>query len=339
MRPSLPDEVREMTKKVEDNSVNYKKYAILKRYTNEEISMQVVSQMLRRNDSLSVPEILLSNLAYGYNLNAKIDTLGKVTGKYFSINQKNLFSLMFELPSKPVSIGDVWELNLHFTGDNTGFKHIDNEEINRVKFVDVKSVNNSLIAVLEYDIYTEGKGELEMLYSDDIAEVEISVAFKAKMEFNITKGKWNKFKGTIIYKQTGFFETETKQDIELIEIKEIPKELDNIANLKANKSQVKVNNKEKDFVIKKTFNNNKNSSGQPFVFRVQVLASKNRIHLPSPIFEKISDTITEVIKPNEEFKYKYLVGKEYTIENAQILKHKLNKIGFEGAFITKTRNN
>ena len=74
----------------------------------------------------------------------------------------------------------------------------------------------------------------------------------------------------------------------------------------------------------------------PVTYSVQILASAKKLPRNASEFRNLDDKIEESYFPNEKiYKYKYVVGKECSLNEIKILKRKLQKLGFKGVFIVK----
>lgn len=74
---------------------------------------------------------------------------GTIQSFYVDNNQKNLISLFFELPNKPIKIGDSWSLDIHFISLNESFKCDTSFKNNNITLIDIKKNGDETIAVLD----------------------------------------------------------------------------------------------------------------------------------------------------------------------------------------------
>ena len=72
------------------------------------------------------------------------------------------------------------------------------------------------------------------------------------------------------------------------------------------------------------------------VYKVQILAANKHVDVDSQIFEELDEKVEEIINPNSEnYKYKYMVGREYDFKRAELLAKKLSACCFKDAFVVR----
>jgi len=76
-------------------------------------------------DSKSKPKVELQ-------LSGKISNSGKIITFYMQPRQKNILALFFQLPEKPVKVGDTWPVKTNFISIGAGFICEEAEKSNRV---------------------------------------------------------------------------------------------------------------------------------------------------------------------------------------------------------------
>jgi hypothetical protein len=71
-------------------------------------------------------------------------------------------------------------------------------------------------------------------------------------------------------------------------------------------------------------------------YRVQLMASNKLLSSESKVFEDLEIKV-DIFEDenNPKAKYKYVVGREYTLERAEALAKKVAELGFKGAFVVK----
>jgi hypothetical protein len=205
---------------------NYSMTTILSRDDKEAIDVKLLTV---KNDSKinlpdSVPDFFTKAMT-GVQLRGKINEDGGIESFYMKKDQMNLLAIMFELPTKPVKIGDKWTIQASFISNDHNFICNDYSKKHIVELVDVKTINGEIIAYIKYDIRYYVNGEFNNPFLGKTVPTEMDVAFNGISEFNITKGKWGKYNGIMSMYVTGIMNTNTKQRFSLIELKEIPEEL------------------------------------------------------------------------------------------------------------------
>jgi len=138
--------------------------------------------------------------------------------------QLNLISLFFELPGKPVSIGDTWKLkNIALIGNDQNFKCHEADRSNQIELKDIKITESDSVAILSYSIREYVSGEFEAKnpfgqfpmgknneadeFVDELTKkrtVTIDYSFNATAGFSINEGKWLSFNGVISATSLGF---------------------------------------------------------------------------------------------------------------------------------------
>jgi len=253
------------------------------------------------------------------------------------------FIIMFELPLKPVSIGDTWSLNLELQAQNESSDLESDKPINLVTFVDVLKKGDELIAILKYVL----KSPEKMAHST----FGSAIHFKGRGDFNITKGKWEKFEGFYVTESAGITVMKQTEKIKLTEIS--VEEFNSLAPLKPQTINNTVIAKEDSIKIKNALNalNTKitlldskapaketKKSECPVLYSVQVLAAKEPILPGSKEFKDFDYRVQERISDNsnEIYKFKYTVGNLCSIDKARKLRDDIRKSGFPRAFIIKT---
>jgi len=74
------------------------------------------------------------------------------------------------------------------------------------------------------------------------------------------------------------------------------------------------------------------------IYKVQILASSAPVNLKERRFQKLDSRVEEYKFPGHSYSYRYMVGREYDIDIAKKLMHKLRKEGFKDAFIVNLKD-
>jgi len=128
--------------------------------------------------------------ANGILLRGNIFDDGTMESFYTQNDQKNLIELMFQLPSRRVRKGDVWELDIHLLTADNNFKCDSSLRKNVVKLVDVKYDGDDTIALMQYQIaeYINGIMSNPMLQNN--IPTTMYMTHNGIAEFSVKKGKW-----------------------------------------------------------------------------------------------------------------------------------------------------
>ena len=160
--------------------------------------------MMFKKDKTDTTETLFSGMAKmngNIVLRGKVSPQGELLSFYYKSAQNNLISILFELPTKPVAIGDEWDLNVDMISMDQNFKADTLYKKNVVRLKDIKRHNGKKIAVIEYDIEEFVSGDFEngmmVIFSKDKADKKtfMRMSHKATAEFDLEKGYWISYDG------------------------------------------------------------------------------------------------------------------------------------------------
>lgn len=160
--------------------------------------------MMLKKDKADTTETMFSGLAKmngNVVLRGKVSPDGELLSFYYKEDQKNLISILFELPSKPVAIGDEWDLKVNMVSMDQNFIADTLYKKNVVRLKALKKINGNKIAVIEYDIeeYVSGdfgNGMMTMFSKDKTLKKRfMKMSHKATAEFDIEKGYWILYDG------------------------------------------------------------------------------------------------------------------------------------------------
>ncbi len=238
-------------------------------------------------------------------------------------------NILFQLPEKPVAVGESWPLNIV-----PGWQQTDNDStiINKVTLTNISVDSGDSIATLQYELQNrEPSGK--------------TMGFHGNAKFNISKGKWIAYNGILSQKNVGMLAMKQVQSIKLSEIsvakyKSILKQAQKVSIFDVGEKPNTGNNQEesienKQSEVKPT---EQVKADCPEVFRVQIMASKTGISDFRTKFADISYKVDELVLNNSEYKYKYTVGKKCSREEVEILLKEIRKV-YPKAYIIKTINN
>jgi len=208
----------------------YKDYSFTTTLTEDKngaIDVKLIS-VKNNNTPNNLPDSLpdfFANAMTGVQLRGKINKDGGIESFYMKKEQLNLLAMMFELPTKPVKIGDRWTIQASFISNDQNFICDEYDKTHIVELADVKEIDGDLIAFIKYDIRYYVNGEFSNPFLGKTVPTKMDVGFNGISEFNITKGKWKDYNGLMSMDVTGIMTNHTKQRFKLIEIENISKEL------------------------------------------------------------------------------------------------------------------
>lgn len=165
---------------------------------------------------------MMQAMSQGIMLRGSVYETGGIHSFWLKSNQKNLISIFFELPTKPVQIGDSWELDLNLIANDQNFECDSSFKFNKVTMVDIRKVHGENIAVLKYDIIEYVKGNFTMPSFGDISggqtETMMKFTHKAVGEFSIEKGRWISYDGIMTLVASGIMTANKKTKFTLIKM-------------------------------------------------------------------------------------------------------------------------
>ncbi|MDR1761989.1 MAG: hypothetical protein LBR55_06020 [Bacteroidales bacterium] len=156
-------------------------------------------------------------------LRGSVYNTGEIHSFWVQEKQRNLIALFFELPSKPVKIGDKWSLDVNLISTAQNFECDSAYKINEVTLLDIKTVEGETIAVLKYNIeeYVHGIFNIPAFFGNVAEQKETMMKFVhvGTAEFSIDKGRWVNYAGIMSVETTGFMTTNKKTKFALIDEK------------------------------------------------------------------------------------------------------------------------
>lgn len=154
----------------------------------------------------------------GVMLRGALNPNGSIQSFWLKSGQKNLISMLFELPSEPIHIGDKWEMDINFIGNDQSFICKHGYKINEGKLLDVISKDGKDIALLKYKIieFVNGDFNNPIVKAGKSTDLKMTFIYEALAEFSITDGRWVKYEGILTQKMSGYMDSSSTQKISLI---------------------------------------------------------------------------------------------------------------------------
>jgi ABC-type uncharacterized transport system permease subunit len=177
-----------------------------------------------KNDSINSNETeilkMMQAMNQGVMLRGSVYTTGGIHSFWVKSDQKNLISLFFELPTKPVQVGDTWVLDINLITNDQNFDCDTSYKLNKVKLTDLRKVNGETIAVLKYDIVEYVKGIFNtpsfMGNKGNQTETMMKFTHQAIGEFSVDKGRWVTYDGIMTLEASGVMTANKKTKFTLI---------------------------------------------------------------------------------------------------------------------------
>ena len=162
----------------------------------------------------------MQSMNQGVMLRGSVYETGGIHSFWVKSNQENLISLLFELPGRPVHIGDKWSLNIDLIANDQNFECDSSYKINEVTLADIKKINGETIAVVKYNIaeYVKGKFNAPSFMNDDSGQKETMMKFTHQgiAEFSMDKGRWVSYDGIMGLEATGIMTANKKTQLTLV---------------------------------------------------------------------------------------------------------------------------
>lgn len=144
---------------------------------------------------------------------------GTIESFYTKNDQRNLLATLFELPGKPVKVGDSWVLDVHFISMDQNFTCDTSYRKNQVTLVALKNLGTDTIAVLKYDISEFVSGTFLNPFrenKDEKTKTFMKITHSAVGEFSIKNGRWISYNGVMALHTGGFATSASTKEIRLI---------------------------------------------------------------------------------------------------------------------------
>ena len=124
-------------------------------------------------------------------LHGEISEEGIIKSFYLAIKEKNLVALFFQLPGRPVKVGDTWPLDIQLLSTDQGFVCDSSYRKNEVRVVSISDKDSEHIVTLNYNIIEYVHGSYKMpFFGNGPQESHSKYTFSGIAHFSIEKGKW-----------------------------------------------------------------------------------------------------------------------------------------------------
>jgi hypothetical protein len=301
------------------NMLSY--FAIIRQAPNQEIKIDFITKQVKEYEQIKYLDIFNKFIRKAF-FKGSLTTNGRLIHESGAPVFDPKINILFELPEKPVSVGDSWSLNIRPPDHAINKAQLDSIK-NQVTFSDMIIENDDSIAILDYSLQSPDKAGN-------------AIRFTGKVKFSITQGKWLDYTGVLSQKTSGLLPMNHVQKIKLTEI-----------SVETYKSIIKQAQKQDIFGYKVQNEEGISSLGNdgenekepdcPVIYRIQLLATQNPIQDKQTEFNNIPFKVEEIIPdPSEKFRYKYTVGKFCNMEEAKRILAEIQKLGFTGAYVIKS---
>ncbi|MDC8006122.1 hypothetical protein POV27_18865 [Aureisphaera galaxeae] len=164
---------------------------------NIDIVMEVVREEEDTTDNMFTSMVSMNG---NVMLRGKISPAGELLSHYYNTSQSNLIALLFELPSKPVAIGEKWHLQVDLIAMDQNFVGEEFSKENEVFIEEIREKNGDTVAVIKYNIAeyvsgTFGNAAMSLFGEAKEQNIYMKMTHKATALFSIEKGRWLEYKG------------------------------------------------------------------------------------------------------------------------------------------------
>ncbi|WP_423149734.1 hypothetical protein [Rubrolithibacter danxiaensis] len=162
---------------------------------------------------------MMQSMNQGVMLRGSVYATGGIHSFWVKSNQKNLISTFFELPTKPLKIGDTWKIDINLIANDQNFSCDSSYKINEVTLTDIKKNNGETIAVIKYNIVEYVNGTFNspsFMGGGGEQKTMMKFTHQAIAEFSVDKGRWISYDGIMSLDATGVMTAKKKTKFTLI---------------------------------------------------------------------------------------------------------------------------
>jgi hypothetical protein len=152
----------------------------------------------------------------GIMLRGQVNEDGTIESFYTKRDQKNLIAALFELPGRPVKLGDSWAVDVHFLSMDQNFTCDSAFKKNIVKVVAISNTGGEHIVTLKYDIIEYVTGVFNSPFDNNPIRTSMKMTHQALANFSLEKGRWVSYNGIMALSATGAMSIQTTKEISLV---------------------------------------------------------------------------------------------------------------------------
>ncbi|MCR8559898.1 hypothetical protein KXD93_19765 [Mucilaginibacter sp. BJC16-A38] len=145
----------------------------------------------------------------GVVLRGAIREDGTIESFYTKNDQKNLIATFFELPGRPVRVGDTWSADVHFLSTDQSFICDSSHRRNIITIVKIDDVENEHVVTVKYDIEEYVSGYFSTPFDKNPVKTTMRMTHKALADFSIERGRWINYDGIMSISSTGFMSSQS----------------------------------------------------------------------------------------------------------------------------------
>lgn len=143
----------------------------------------------------------LTSMNKTINLRGRISSTGEILSSYYKGGQKNLIGILFQLPGKPVKVGDKWSVDANMLEMDQNFYCDSVYRHNEVYLDQIIEKDGDKIAVIKYVLDDYVLGDYEIPFGDLLGmnnkdeKMYMQMTYRATGHFSINKGRWVNYEG------------------------------------------------------------------------------------------------------------------------------------------------
>ena len=142
-------------------------------------------------------------------LRGAVNENGSIQSFYVKNDQKNLIALFFELPNRPVAVGDSWPLSINFIAMDQNFRCDTSFKKNAATLMALENVGSDRIALLKYDIVEYISGDFINPLAGSPVKTTMRMSYKGLAEFSTVQGRWIAYSGIMSLAASGALNSHT----------------------------------------------------------------------------------------------------------------------------------
>jgi hypothetical protein len=200
-KDSIADGFKDLFKQMQQSAGNLKYETKL--YPDNKGNVDIA--MFLKQDKTDTTDNMFSGMAKmngNVVLRGKVSSTGELLSFYYKSSQNNLISILFELPNKPIKVGDKWKLKVDMISMDQNFVADTLYKKNEVRLEKIIEKDGDQIAVIKYDIeeYVSGdfgNGLMTMFAGKSDKKTFMKMTYQATGYFSINKGMWIEYDGNM----------------------------------------------------------------------------------------------------------------------------------------------
>jgi len=159
---------------------------------------------------------LMKQVTSGVMLRGQINEDGIITSFYLKSDQKNLIAALFELPGKPVKVGDSWPIDVNFISVDQNFVCDSSYKKNTVTVLAITNVNGDKVVKLKYDIEEYISAYVNSPFDGKKNNSVMKFTYQGIADFSLSQGRWLDYNCLLSMFSTGLMSNQTTERISLI---------------------------------------------------------------------------------------------------------------------------